>query len=43
MSPTSDGYCEKLYKSFHDGPNFHERVLKACELLDIDPKDLVPK
>lgn len=44
MSPSSDNFCEKLYKSFLDGANgFQERVIKACELLDIDTQDIAPK
>ena len=52
MSPQSDTYCEKLYKSFIDTssgpPNsgnlvFQDKVLRACELLDIDIKEIMPR
>lgn len=52
MSPQSDNYCEKLYKSFIDTANgpasgvgvvFQEKVLRACEMLDIDLKEIMPR
>lgn len=44
LSPASDNYCEKIYKTLQDGHGvFQERVLKLCEVLDIDVRDLAPK
>jgi hypothetical protein len=48
LSPQSDNYCEKLYKSYLDQSAgqpgvFQERIIKVCELLDIDTKDLLPR
>lgn len=52
MSAQSDTYCEKLYKSFIDTSNghptsgnlvFQEKVLRACEMLDIDINEIMPR
>jgi hypothetical protein len=44
LSPASDNFCEKIYKSLGDGQGgFQDRVVRLCELLDIDVKDLAPK
>lgn len=44
LSPASDNYCEKIYKTLQDGHGvFQERVIKLCEVLDIDVRDLAAK
>ena len=44
LSPQSDSYCEKLYRSFKDAEGFYnERVLRVCQMLDIDTVELLPK
>lgn len=44
VSPYSDAYCEKVYKSFHDSTGvMHERVQRAMALLDIDPQEIMPR
>ena len=42
LSPESDFICEQIYKKVCDqNGHLHERFARVCELVDVDPHELV--